>query len=299
MTIHTPITIAIPYHKNLAYLQATLKSIEQQTVLPVETIIIDNSIDGDAITIVEAISINIRYIRAIPNLGLAAYFNQCLDASTTPWCTIVHSDDLLLPNYIEVMSESISRNVNAAGIFTKTQAINQDGHKCSSLKDWGKQYFWPAGDSEVIVHGEQALATVLRVNYIMCPTICYNLKVLANRRFDPIWKLSLDLEFHGRLLLDGEQLIGINKALYACRRHPEATTSLHQRDFSMFIEGRDCIDSLAHKATEQGWTNAWSAGRKKIIYHLFVIYNVLIGLRFNNMRTSIVFLFNYLLKSRA
>lgn len=274
-------------------MKEALKSVAAQTLPPSRIIIIDNSPTGDAKVLVEEMSIDIEYVKSEPNQGLAYYFNQCLETAKNDWCTILHSDDRLLPDYIETITKAYSNTFNIVGIFTKTIAINESGNKCFSLKDWGKQYFWPECGRRKLINGEKALAAMLRVNYIMCPTMCYNLAALKNRRFDPQWKSLLDMDFHGRLLLEGESFLGINKPLYACRRHPNATTTLHERDFSMFLEGKKCIKSLAKRAADIGWSSAAATGNRMVIYNLFVLAIVLRRLRLNNISNTFKFLRNY------
>jgi len=288
------ITIAIPYHKNPAYLQVALDSVAKQTLLPAEVIVIDNSIEGDAKTLMQHSILEIQYVRAAPDLGLAAYFNQCLDMAKTPWCVILHWDDIILPDYIESMSEAIARHPEAAGIFCKTCAIDIDGRPSFSFKDWGKQFFWPAGHAEMKLHGENSLAALLRANFIMCPTMCYNLPLLQNRRFSPRWDMLLDLDFYGHLLLEGQTLIGIPKVMYACRRHPSAASSIHEKNFSMFSEGVRCIDALANEAAGKGWHKAAGVGKRKIIYHLYVAFRTLCNLRPDNIRESLRFVHRYI-----
>ncbi|MBY0408375.1 MAG: hypothetical protein K2Q01_11855, partial [Rickettsiales bacterium] len=159
-------------------------------------------------------------------------------------------------------------------------------------------YLWADTLPETPVHGEAGLAALLRANFIMCPTVCYHLPVLQNRRFDPAWHVMLDLDLYGRLLLDGETLTGIRQTLYACRRHPQAATTLHEKNFVMFEEGTRCIQRLADKAAALGWRRAAETGTRKRIYHLYVALRVLRNLRPGNIKASCQFTRRYLNANR-
>ncbi len=284
------ITVAIPYHRNIAYLKEAIDSVAKQTIEPAQLIIIDNSAEGEAKNVLNDFPGNITYVRMPPGLGLAAYFNRCLDETKTPWCNILHSDDRLLPDYVKTISSIALRYPAAAGLFCRTMVIDRQGNRTFSFKDWAKWFFWPDTVPELQVKGETGLAALLRANFIMCPTMCYHLPVLKERRFDPAWNVMLDLDFHGRLLLEEELLVGVTQTLYAYRRHPSATTSLYEKNLAMFEEGRHCIQSLADRARSKGWERAALVGNRKIIYRLYVLSRLLCGSRPNTLRMSLHFL---------
>ncbi|MBY0406598.1 MAG: glycosyltransferase, partial [Rickettsiales bacterium] len=73
----SPISVAIPYHQNPAYLREALESVKQQTLLPACLILIDNSETDDAVPLLKDFPCEVRHLRTAPYLGLAAYFNQC------------------------------------------------------------------------------------------------------------------------------------------------------------------------------------------------------------------------------
>lgn len=288
------ITVAIPYHDNPAYLAQAIDSVARQTLAPFELIILDNSPRADAAALLTGLPFKTRHIICPPNLGLASYFNQCLDASQTPFCTILHYDDVLTPDYIETMSDALARHPDACGIICKTYAIDANGKQSFSFKDWGKSFFWPQRSAEVRIHGQDSMQALLRANFIMCPTLCFNLPVLSGMRFDPAWHFMLDLDFFGRLLLQGQSLIGLQKVMYGCRRHPTATTTINEKNFRMLTEGPRCIQSLSDKASHHGWHKAAKTGRHKIVYHGYVAFRVLRNLRPDNIKESCNFIFRYL-----
>lgn len=294
MQSSSPISVVIPYHQNLPYLKSAVDSVLRQTILPAQMIILDNSLNGDAEALINSYQHEVLYIRSQPNLGLAAYFNECLDVTRTPWCTIMHSDDIMSAEYVSVMSEAITHYSEAVAIFCKTYAIDQRSDRTFSLKDWAKKYFWPPAKSDVKLQGEDALSSLLRANFIMCPTVCYNLSVLGVRRFDSRWGLLLDLDLYGRLFLEEETLVGINRTMYGCRRHPLAATSINERSFIMYSEGARCIQNLADQAAAKGWHQAAAIGRRKIIYHGYVFYRIMGGLRLHNFKASLQFLSRYM-----
>lgn len=287
----SPLTIAIPYHENPHYLRQALASVAAQSQLPQALILIDNSPDASGLGLLDTMPCATRYIRAEPKLGLAHYFNLCFEQSQSAWCSILHADDRLLPDYVETMTQAMAQQPQAVALFCKTQAIDRHGRRSFSPRDWAKQFLWPRGHA--VVAGEEGVAALLRGNFIMCPTLCYNLAALNGRRFDTHWRFMLDLEFYTRLLLEGEHMVGVGRTLYACRRHPAATTAIHERNFAMFEEGVRCIRTLSARARAHGWHRAARAGQHMVLYHLYVLYRVLLNVRPRTIGSSLKFLLGY------
>jgi len=239
------ITVAIPYHRNPDYLRQALDSVHRQTMLPAEVVVVDNS--GSDI----ALPATVRHVKSPGNSGLAAYFSQCLDAAQTPWCTVMHADDIMFPGYIEAMDGAARNHPEASGIFCKTRSVNEAGREIFFFRDWFKNFLWPRGGSHVALKGETGLRTLLTGNFIMCPTMCYHVRLLGEERFDPRWKFALDIDFNSRILLRGGTLVGLKKTLYCYRRHHGATSAA--KDCEMIRETQQCVDDICTTALAQGW----------------------------------------------
>jgi hypothetical protein len=102
----------------------------------------------------------------------------------------------------------------------------------------------------------------------MCPTMCFRKSRLGPRRFAERWAQVLDLDLTGRLLLDGDALVGVPDALYAYRRHPASATAEQTRTLLRFREEIQLFGELAAAATKKGWANAGEAGHARTILKL-------------------------------
>jgi len=263
------ITVALPYCQNPDYLRQALLSIFRQSMLPAEVVVVDNSTQGDITTLFADSPIPIRHVRSAAGAGLAAYFNQCLDAAKTPWCTVMHADDIMLPGYIEAMDAAARLHPEASGIFCKTDNIDEAGEEIFYFKDRYKNLLWLGQGSEYILCGAKGLKAILRSNFIMCPTMCYHVGL---QRFSPEWKLALDLEFNGRLLLEDGTLIGLNRILYSYRRHLAAASMVNNKELEMLIEAKACVKHLTLEASRRNWRCYSLAGR--VVHMLHVTLNL-------------------------
>ncbi|MGX3011605.1 glycosyltransferase family 2 protein [Helicobacter sp. 23-1044] len=80
--------------------------------LAYEIIVVENCDDFNATSPTQAFLTKyykgkISYYKNKRNLGLFGNFNQCLKLAKGKWVCILHDDDILLPNYLEKMSQAV------------------------------------------------------------------------------------------------------------------------------------------------------------------------------------------------
>lgn len=107
------ITIAIPVFERSNYFDdAFLSAVNQTLKCPV--IVIDNHSSHDYFKdYVENYNRHnehkVTYIRNSTNLGMTGNWNECIDHTVTQYLTILHDDDLLHQNYIEIVCDQIEK----------------------------------------------------------------------------------------------------------------------------------------------------------------------------------------------
>lgn len=266
-----PLTVAIPFYKGHAYLRAAIESVLRQTSPAWRLIVCDDGPEPSTREVVELFGdARIRYLKNDRNLGMAGNWNRCLDAADTDLVNLLHNDDELLPNYVELMLRARREYPDAVAFFCRAKIINSAGRKTFSLVDYVKQFAQPTPSDPVILHGEPALESLMRGNFIMCPTVCYRKSRLGGQRFSRDWHFALDLEFYTHLLLGDETIVGVPDTAYAYRRHGGNATAAYTESLLRFEEESQLHDQVAQKAQVRGWTRAASvAARKRIIkWHL-------------------------------
>ena len=103
------LTIAIPTYKRPKLLAETLKSaVNQSGTLRIEIIVVDNDcelefFEENKSTINSLSGCNIKYFLNEKNLGMFGNWNQCISLSSSEYLTILNDDDILHPNWAEVV----------------------------------------------------------------------------------------------------------------------------------------------------------------------------------------------------
>lgn len=295
------ITLAIPFYRDRTLLERALRSVFAQSNTGWELLIVDDAgPEGDLTPWIAATYGSAfcgRNVRNAENLGMAGNWNRCLDLAHTPWVTLLHSDDELSPDYVDIMVRAIREsegNHEIAGIFCQARIIgsapscmDDPSRPVFSFVDWYKTWLAPSGRGAVIWAGEPAAHKLIQGNFIMCPTVCYRKDALAGERFSSQWRMVLDLEFTIRLLLQGRSLVGLPERAYAYRRHPGNATNTYNDSFLRFDEEIRLFERLAVDFERKGWGRAARAARKRHIIQLHLCYGILTDLVSGRIRTAL------------
>lgn len=280
------LALAVPYHSRPDYLRETLASVLTQEDPDWSLTVIDDSgRPGAAAELVAAFGERrFTCLANATNLGMVPTWNRAL-AEVEPAAellTILHADDRLRPGYVGAMKALAERAGGAAALFCAARTIGADGRTRLSLQDDVKRLYVPRGGHDVELTGEAGLAALMRANFVVCPTLAWRRARLAGRGFDARWRQVQDLDLMARLLLAGEQLVGLRAAHYDYRRHADNATARQTRDHSRFEEEFALFDEVARAAAQRGWTRAARVARSKTILRLHLGWRALgalLGLR--------------------
>lgn len=111
------ISICIPTYNRSDLLKKTLISVARQTVKPYEVIVADNCSEDDTEAVAKSFK-GVIYYRNEHNLGLAGNSNRCIQLAKGNFVTILHSDDLIAPDWHEYWLCVLNRNLDKdIGVF--------------------------------------------------------------------------------------------------------------------------------------------------------------------------------------
>lgn len=270
-----PLTFAIPYYSGEEYLRRAIGSLHAQDDASWDAVVCDDSAAGVEALVHEAGRGRVRYARNPKNLGLGGNFNRCLDVPDTDLVTILHADDELAPSYTRTMRAAADRSPRAAALFCRADIIGPESRPAFSLVDAVKGFINPAQHRETVLAGEPGIRALLRANFIMAPTLCFRTSVLGDRRFDASYRFVLDWDLTTRLLLDGDELVGLPDCCYRYRRHDANATEQLTRTHLRFREESAFYDRMQGIARARGWDACARLARDKRMVKLNLAYRTL------------------------
>lgn len=258
------LTFAIPFYRDLPYLERALDSIGAQSFDEWQAVVCDDAgpEPGAADLVARYSDPRIRYVRNAVNLGLARNWNRCLEVSPTDLVTVMHADDELEPGYAGAVVAAHDRHPRATAVYTRTSIIDARGQPTFSLVDLSKRFIEPCPIRDAVVEGENGLVRMMRGSFIFCPTLCYRRSMLGDLRFEDRWRFVVDLELIADLLLGGHRVVGLRDRLYRYRRHAASQTARLTVGTERFREEIAIHDEIADRAERVGWHHAARTARR-------------------------------------
>src|SRR5262245_51972717 len=136
-----PLTVAIPFYKGHEYLRRAIESVRRQSSPDYRLVVCDDGPEpGTADLVASFGDPRMRYLRNERNLGMAGNWNRCLAAADTDLVNLLHNDDELLPNYVEVMLRAGREYPDAAAFYCRAKVIDADGKETFSIVDFVKRF---------------------------------------------------------------------------------------------------------------------------------------------------------------
>lgn len=258
------ITFAIPYYKGLGMLAEAIESVIGQDFEDWELVVVDDRGPEPAEELVASYPDDrIRYSRNEVNLGLAGNWNACVAAARAPMVTILHADDRLLPSYARQVLSAAAEHPDAAAVFTDALTIDQYGKPTTTLADEVKSRM-PRPKEDHLLAGDDALAGLLRGNYIVCPSLCLRRSLVGEQPFDTSLRFVTDWDLTTRVLLEGGSLWGIRSPLIEYRRHSGSQTSILTEETSRFEEELTFLARMVAETEAAGMLRASRTASRRV-----------------------------------
>ena len=124
------VTIAIPtYNRADGYLREALESALSQTYEKIEIVVSDNCSMDNTESVVRSFSDSrIQYFRQPTNIGANNNFNFCVQVAKGEYFLLLHDDDLIDHDFIDVCLRKANYATNYGIIRTGTRIINGKGY---------------------------------------------------------------------------------------------------------------------------------------------------------------------------
>lgn len=199
------ITAAITTCNRLRQLKKAVESVENQTLLPDELIIIDdNSCDETqeyCKNLQEISKIPIIYFRNDFRGGSNACRNLAIERASGEYIAFLDDDDEWLPDKLQIQYETAKKK-NADLVYTGVETVDSDGKKISRHFHKKPAFFSPK-------------IAILTLNY-PGTTSCLMIKTELLRKiagFNPDYASLQDYELSSRLIRAGASVAGVEKVL--------------------------------------------------------------------------------------
>lgn len=134
------VSVIIPTYNRAGIIRRTIESVMGQTYQNLDIIIVDDASQDNTEEVVKAIQDErIRYIRNVKNQGASITRNNGVEAARGEYVAFLDSDDVWLPNKIELQLPLFHNHLNREKVVGYTQVTNDEGVSVSVMPDRAKK----------------------------------------------------------------------------------------------------------------------------------------------------------------
>lgn len=264
--------IFVPFWGDPEMLRQTVQSVRDQRDEDWRLTVIDDCYPDESVPEYFA-SIDddrIRYVRNPENVGITENFRECVRRATASHISILGSDDLLLPNYVDVVKRVIRRLPDVDVIQPGVQVIDESGAVVKPLVDRVKQgLLAPRGRSGIaVLRGERMATSLIRGDWLYWPSLTFRTETLKRIDFRDDLLVIQDLALLMDIAFDGGALAYCPELAFAYRRHRSSASQKTLLDGRRFSDERDYYALARRLADDRGWTKTSRTARLRVMSRL-------------------------------
>lgn len=259
-----PLDIMVPFWGDPAMLRETVRSVLDQTNGDWVLTVVDDAYPDP--TVAEYFSTiddpRVTYVRHEQNVGITANYQWCVAHATQDVMVILGCDDVLLPNYVDVILRAHERFPHVDIIQPGVQVIDERGVVTRTLVDEVKQRLtMPRARGPRVIAGEQLASSLLRADWLYWPSLAFRRERLAATPFRDGFPIIQDLALVIDMVCDGAELLIEPTLCFSYRRHNQSASSVKLLDGSRFDGEKDYFRLAESLVLARGWRRAARAAR--------------------------------------
>lgn len=274
--------IFIPYWGNVGYMKQAVDSVLKQTNGDWLLTVVDDAYPGKAVReYVESISDpRITYLRKESNEGITENFRTCVSLASQDVLIVMGCDDILLPNFVDVILRSANSHPEAWIIQPGVRVIDEDGLTTNPLVDVVKNHLVrPKGKGPRSVKGEPLAVSLLHGDWLYWPSLAFRRDRIREFDFRDGLPVIQDLGLVIDMVLAGAVLLIEPEVCFAYRRHTSSASGAKLLDGSRFDGERDYFKLAAQLCQTKGWRRARRAAQLRLTSRAHALLFVPLALR--------------------
>lgn len=259
--------IFIPYWGDVSYMKQAVDSVLAQSNPDWRLTVVDDAYPSDDVRrYVEAIDDSrITYIHKESNEGITENFRTCVRLASQNVLVVMGCDDVLLPNFVDVVLRAHAEYPEASIIQPGVQVINENGAPSVPLVDIVKQRLLkPRATGPRLLGGERLAVSLLHGDWLYWPSLAFRRDRIRDYDFRDGFPVIQDLALIMDMVLGGATLLVLPEICFKYRRHTSSASSAKLVDGSRFVGERDFFNLAAALCTDRGWHRAARAARLRL-----------------------------------
>ena len=255
--------IALPFYGDVGFLKEAVASVIAQTDPNWHLLVVDDGYPDETLPAWFA-GLNdsrISYLRNVENLGANGNFQKCLSLVTSEFCVVMGADDILEPDFIEVVTNTILKFPEAAIIHPGVKIVDEKNNEISTRSDSIKFKIRNLLESNQTLTGEDLATSLMKGNWMYFPAITWRTRIIQEIGFRSGFNVCQDLGLAIDVIMQGKQMVLIDDEIFRYRRHVSSDSSIKAINGERFIDERNFFKVMNADLQSLGWNKAARAAR--------------------------------------
>lgn len=265
------IEIFVPYWGDASLLFATIESVISQRETDWRMVVIDDCYPDPRVPdyFVSLADDRVSYVRNEHNLGITENYREAIRRATTDHIVILGCDDLMHPNYLEIINDTIRATPTVDVIQPGVTVIDENGAVIHPLVDRVKQgLLAPRGDRLRVLRGEEMATSLIRGDWLYWPSLAFRTETLKAIDFRDGLPIIQDLALLMDIAFAGGSLAYNPTVAFSYRRHGGSASQKTLLDGRRFQDERRYYAEARKIAASQGWRRTARAARWRVMSRL-------------------------------
>ncbi|WP_136609640.1 glycosyltransferase family 2 protein [Sinomonas albida] len=202
------------------------------------------------------------------NLGANGNYRKALENAEAPIVVIMGADDIMLPNYLDIVVRAFESHPEAAIVQPGVQVIDESGISASPLVDRVKKAYTPRTRTPLALSGEQMATSLIRANWTYFPSLAWKTSTIQRIGFTQGLDVVQDLAMLLDVAADGGAMVVDPELGFLYRRHSASDSSVRALDGRRFDEERQFFNGQAERFRSLGWNKAARAAGLHVVSRL-------------------------------
>jgi glycosyltransferase involved in cell wall biosynthesis len=252
------IDIVVPFWGDPSLLFLTVDSVRNQSRADWRLTVIDDCYPDDRVPAYFAglEDSRITYVRNERNLGITENYREAIRRTGSEYVTILGCDDLMHPNYLDVIHRTIAAVPDADVVQPGVRVIDERGVPIRPLVDRVKQNLLaPRGGSGIaVLRGERMATSLIRGDWLYWPSLTFRTEALRRIGFRDGLPIIQDLALLMDIAFEGGTLAYNPTLSFSYRRHGGSASQKTLLDGRRFRDERIYYRQARAIAERQGWS---------------------------------------------
>ena len=207
----------------------------------------------------------VTYEKNETNLGANGNYRKCVGMVTAPIVVIMGADDIMLPNYLQVVADGFAAVPDAAVMEVGVSVIDEHGAAVRGLSDSVKSFTAPPMAHRAPRREAHDLAHARQPDLLPAPGVELRVGQADRFREASTWcRISLLVD----VITGGGHMIYDPTLAFLYRRHQASDSSVRALDGRRFDEEARFFAGEADAFAARGWKNAERAARLHVTSRL-------------------------------